>query len=336
VGNHTVRVSKANYGDYQTSVTIQEGKMAEVSGALSNLANVSLSCNVSNAQISVDGQDKGQLSNVSQLAYGHHAITLKAEGYNDYIGSIEISQAQRTFSFSMVAKEGEKQTFTVKWVSFTMIPVKGGTFQMGATSEQKNPEKNEQPVHSVTLSDYYIGETEVTQDLWEAVMGSNPSSGLQSANRPVTRVSWNDCQTFIQKLSALTGKKFRLPTEAEWEYAARGGRKSHGYTFAGSNQYTSVAWCLHNSGNHTHDVKMMSPNELGIYDMSGNVQEWCQDLYSTYSSSAATNPHGPKSGYDRVARGGGWCFGAYDSRVSSRSFNAPSNPCNFLGLRLAL
>jgi formylglycine-generating enzyme required for sulfatase activity len=335
VGNHTVRVSKANYGDYQTSVTIQEGKMAEVSGALSNLANVSLSCNVSNAQISVDGQDKGLLSNITQLGYGHHEITLKAEGYKDYSDSIVVSQAQQTFNFAMA--EGEKQTFTVKGVSFVMIPVKGGTFQMGATAEQQGAESNEKPVHSVTLSNYSIGETEVTQALWQAVMGANPSY-YQGPNRPVEKVSWEDCQRFIKKLNALTGKKFRLPTEAEWEYAARGGSKSRGFQYAGSSDLGSVAWYTNNSGSQTQDVKTKAPNELGIYDMSGNVWEWCQDWYgsSTYNSRAVANPRGPTSGSGRVRRGG--CWGNLDRgcRLAYRTNSAPSSQFNSLGFRLAL
>jgi formylglycine-generating enzyme required for sulfatase activity len=335
VGNHSVRVSKANYGDYQTSVTIQEGRTAEVGGALSNLANVSLSCNASNAQIVVDGQAKGLLSNITQLGYGHHEITLKAEGYNDYSGSIEVSQTQRSFNFAMVAKEGEKQTFTVKGVSFVMIPVKGGTFQMGATSEQKNPWDDEKPVHSVTLSNYSIGETEVTQALWQAVMGSNPAK-FKGPNRPVEQVSWNDCQTFIQKLNALTGKKFRLPTEAEWEYAARGGSKSRGYQYAGSKDLGSVAWYSNNSGSTTHDVKTKAPNELGLYDMSGNVWEWCQDWKGSYSSSAVTNPQGPASGSNRVNRGGSWYNSGRNCRSATRLSSTPSGLFNFLGLRLVL
>jgi formylglycine-generating enzyme required for sulfatase activity len=345
VGNHTVRVSKANYGDYQTSVTIQEGKMAEVSGALSNLANVSLSCNVSNAQIYVDGQNKGFLSNITQLEYGHHEITMMAEGYKDYVASINVSQTQQTFNFAMVAQKEkeqtrtkknkrieEKQTFTVNGVSFVMIPVPGGTFYMGA----EDSFDNEKPVHSVTLSNYFIGETEVTQTLWQAVMGSNPSN-FQGPNRPVEKVSWDDCQQFIIKLNALTGQKFRLPTEAEWEYAARGGSKSKRYQYAGSNNLDSSAWHNGNSNRQTHDVKTKAPNELGIYDMSGNVWEWCQDWYvRTYNAGIVTNPQGPASGYTRVYRGGSWGINATSCRSTYRGNSDPSNRNSLLGLRLAL
>ena len=210
------------------------------------------------------------------------------------------SMETKTESFTTEEKEEPEKpeegtgTFTVNGVTFTMIAVEGGTFQMGATSEQgSDAESDEKPVHSVTLSDYCIGETEVTQELWEAVMGSNPSGFSGYPQRPVEKVSWNDCQEFITKLNQLTGKNFRLPTEAEWEYAARGGNKSQGYKYSGSNTIDNVAWYYSNSASRTHDVKTKSPNELGIYDMSGNVWEWCYDWYGSYSSGSQTNPTGP-------------------------------------------
>ena len=165
--------------------------------------------------------------------------------------------------------------FMVNGVSFEMVRVEGGTFHMGATSEQKDEAwDREKPVHSVTLSSYYIGKTEVTQALWQAVMGSNPSN-FKGSNLPVECVCWNDCQEFIQKLNSLTGRNFRLPTEAEWEFACRGGNNSRGYKYSGSNNLGSVAWYDDNSGGQTHPVATKAPNELGIYDMSGNVWEWC-------------------------------------------------------------
>lgn len=221
-------------------------------------------------------------------------------------------------------------------VVFTMIAVEGGTFQMGATSEQGGDAySNESPVHNVTLSDYYIGETEVTQELWQAVMGSNPSHFSGYPQRPVEYVSWNDCQEFITKLNELTGRNFRLPTEAEWEYAARGGNKSQGYKYSGSNTLGNVAWYDDNSSS-THNVKTKSPNELGIYDMSGNVYEWCQDWYGSYSSSSQTDPTGPSSGSLRVLRGGSWNHYARYCRVSYRDRNNPDYGYDGYGFRLAL
>jgi formylglycine-generating enzyme required for sulfatase activity len=218
-----------------------------------------------------------------------------------------------------------------------MVTVEGGTFTMGATSEQGSDAYTfESPTHSVTLSDFAIGETEVTQELWQAVMGSNPSY-FTGANLPVERVSWNDCQTFISKLNNLTGKNFRLPTEAEWEYAARGGNRSKGYKYAGGNTLGDVAWNLDNNSSKTHPVKQKQANELGLYDMSGNVEEWCQDWYGSYSSSAQTNPTGSTSGSYRVVRGGSWGHDTRSCRVSFREGYTPTGADNyFLGLRLAL
>ena len=228
------------------------------------------------------------------------------------------------------------KTITVNGVSFKMIAVKGGTFTMGATSEQgSGADSDEKPTHSVTLSDYYIGETEVTQALWEAVMGSNPSS-WEGSNLPVESVSWEDCQEFISKLNSLTGENFSLPTEAEWEYAARGGNKSQGYKYSGSNVINRVAWYRDNSGDKTHPVKQKQANELGIYDMSGNVEEWCSDWLGSYSSSSQTNPSGPSTGTYRVVRGGRWYEFARACRVSNRITCTYGDRHNGLGLRLAM
>jgi formylglycine-generating enzyme required for sulfatase activity len=242
-----------------------------------------------------------------------------------------------TTSSSQSRPAMQNKTFTVNGVSFTMVAVEGGTFTMGATSEQgSDAYDHEKPAHSVTLSPYYIGQTEVTQELWQAVMGSNPSYFADNLQRPVETVSWEDCQTFITKLNELTGKTCRLPTEAEWEYAARGGNKSQGYKYAGSNDIEEVAWWTSNSNTTTHLVATKAPNELGLYDMSGNVWEWCQDWFSNYSSDAQTNPTGPTSGTHHVTRGGCWSYYAWDCRVSRRNYNTPSLSSYYYGLRLAL
>ncbi len=217
-----------------------------------------------------------------------------------------------------------------------MVYVAGGTFTMGGTSEQgSDVYSNESPTHSVTLSSFSIGKYEVTQAEWEAVMGSNPSY-FTGDNLPVEKVSWDDCQTFITKLNTLTGKNFRLPTEAEWEFAARGGNKSQGYKYAGSDNIDDVAWYDSNSGSTTHAVGTKQPNELGLYDMSGNVWEWCSDWYGSYISSSQTNPTGASSGSGRVARGGSWYDSARGCRVSRRSGITPGSGSYILGLRLAL
>ena len=228
-------------------------------------------------------------------------------------------------------------TFTANGVSFNMITIVGDTFQMGATAEQgtTDPEEDELLIHPVRVSDFAIGETEVTQELWEAVMGSNPS-GYVGAKHPVDKVTWHDCKNFIYRLNQATGQSFRLPTEAEWEYAARGGKKSNGYKYAGSNVLDNVAWYTDNSSSTTHPVALKQPNELGIYDMSGNVMEWCEDWYGTYPETLQTNPIGSASGSDKVFRGGCWGNYARLCRVSDRGFIDAYYAHSYLGLRLAL
>ncbi|MBQ7741344.1 MAG: formylglycine-generating enzyme family protein [Bacteroidaceae bacterium] len=223
-----------------------------------------------------------------------------------------------------------------------MRPVEGGTFMMGATGEQTQVDDDESPAHLVTLSSYYMEMNELPQAYWEAVMGSNPSSH-QHPFYPVENVSWNDCQTFISKLNTMLkdqlpdGMKFRLPTEAEWEFAARGGNKRMGYMYSGSNTLDDVAWYSGNSGGETHyAIALKKGNELGLYDMSGNVWEWCSDWYGEYSSEAQTNPTGPTSGSYRVFRGGSWNLNASGCRSAIRDGSTPTRTGGDLGLRLAL
>lgn len=230
-----------------------------------------------------------------------------------FTGIISLINSNKSSSSTEVVDETEViepiVAVDVIGVSFNMIYVEGGTFTMGETSEQ------------VTLSDYYIGETEVTQELWEAVMDNNPSYHTGNSRYPVEQVSWDDCQTFIHELNRLTGKQFRLPSEAEWEFAASGGNRSKGYKYSGSNRIDDVAWYSGNSSETTHSVGKKTPNELGIYDMSGNVLEWCSDLYDSYR---------------RVYRGGNWgdLGDARRCRVSWRGMTPPSYGSNGIGFRL--
>ena len=232
-------------------------------------------------------------------------------------------------------KEERNQVFTVDGASFKMIRVDGGSFVMGSPDNDPDAHDDEKPQHEVTLSDYYIGETQVTQALWKAVMGKNPSH-FQGDNNPVEYVSWNDCQEFIKKLSAKMGQVFRLPTEAEWEYAARGGNKSRGYRYAGSNNIYDVAWFSDNSGGNSCPVNQKKANELAIYDMSGNVWEWCQDRIGAYGSGKETNPTGPSEGSFRVVRGGSWDNDAQLCRVAYRGCSDPDGRDYYVGFRLAL
>ena len=236
------------------------------------------------------------------------------------------------------------ETITVNGVSFKMVQVEGGTYTMGARDDDTEAFNSEKPAHKVTLSSFYIGETEVTQALWVAVMGdngSNPSHFTGDLNRPVDQVSWNQCQDFITKLNQMTGKQFRLPTEAEWEYAARGGKMSKGYKYAGSNDINEVAWWGYEKGGTcvtygTCPVASFKPNELGLYDMTGNVFEWCQDWLGAYSSEPQINPTGPETGTDRIVRGGCWDFGAKFCRLSYRRSYVPNGNYVCNGLRLAM
>lgn len=220
--------------------------------------------------------------------------------------------------------------FTANGVTFKMVRVEGGTFQRGSAKDN-----GKKPTHRVALSDYMIGETEVTQELWQAVMGTNPSDFKGTAN-PVENVSWSDCQDFISKLNSLTGANFRLPTDAEWEFAARGGNESKGYQYSGGNAIDDVAWYKDNSGGKTHPVATKDPNELGLYDMSGNVWEWCQDWYGDYGSFAQTNPQGPSKGKNRVLHSGSWSSGATSCPHDHRGYSSPWSRFNYFGLRLAL
>jgi len=232
-------------------------------------------------------------------------------------------------------QESGEYDITVNGVTFTMIPVVGGTFRMGAVITAPGAYTFEKPDHDVTLSDFKIGQVEVTQELWQAVMGNNPSR-FKGAQHPVEQVSWDDCQVFIAKLNEMTGKTFRLPTEAEWEYAARGGNKSQGTMFAGGANCPDVAWCSTNAGDTTHEVAQKQANELGLYDMSGNVNEWCNDYYARYTTAAQTDPQGPIAGTGMVYRGGAYNEGARLCRVTYRSSQLSGYRSSRIGLRLAM
>ena len=228
-------------------------------------------------------------------------------------------------------------------LNMKLVYVEGGQFQMGATSEQSDTDSDEYPVHSVTLDSYYISATEVTQAQWQAVMGTTIHQQAAKAGKSVMRVgsdypmyyvSWEEARAFCSELSALTGKTYLLPTEAQWEYAARGGKKSRSSQYSGSYSVDAVAWYSSNSGGSQHPVGKLRANELGLYDMSGNFWEWCNDWYGSYSSNAQFNPTGPSSGSDRVLRGGSWYNSAGYCRVANRSSGSPSGRGNLRGFRV--
>ena len=334
VGRHNIRLTKAGHSDYVSTITIEEGQTTQVNAQLENGREVEI-VTQEGATIYVDGQAVGTTRYKGNLTFGNHTAYATLNGKRTSEETLNVSQSGNAMP-TLQLPFTNNRTFTVKGVQFTMVAVAGGRFNMGATSEQGSDAfNNEKPTHLVTLNSYFIGQTEVTQALWKAVMASNPSY-YKGDNRPVEKVSWNDCQTFIRKLNQLTGQQFRLPTEAEWEYAARGGQESRGYKYSGGNNINDVAWHYGNSGLTTHDVGTKAPNELGLFDMSGNVWEWCSDWFGNYPRTAQTNPTGPSNGSDRVLRGGSWYSSAGYYRVSSRINYSPGGIDDSVGLRLVL
>jgi formylglycine-generating enzyme len=247
-------------------------------------------------------------------------------------------QPEKSKSTPATKSAPAKASPIIQSIADNMVLIHGGIFTMGCTGEQGSDcGSDEKPAHIVTLNSYYLSKYEVTQAQWRAVMGSNHSYFSNCDNCPVERVSWDDIQGFIKKLNQQSGKIYRLPTEAEWEFAARGGNKSRGYQYSGSNDIDSVAWYNGNSGRKTHPVGQKQSNELGLYDMSGNVWEWCSDKYGEdyYSSSPSTNPRGPSNGENRVIRGGSWYIYNWYCRVSYRFMDTPDIGKFYYGFRLA-
>lgn len=320
--------------------------------------------NPAEADIYIDDKKVGQTPlHLSKLTIGHHNLRICRQDYVEYFAEFNVKENEMTNlsvdlektieDNSSLHSSDNRRIISIGNISFAMIRVDGGSFTMGATKEQESDgDPSESPAHQVTLSSFHIGETEVTQELWEAIMGNNPSS-FKGPKLPVDHINWNDCQLFINKLNQQTGLSFRLPTEAEWEFAARGGNKNRNSKFSGSNDVEAVAWFWKNSGkkrlngewNYSkirpnncmpHNVKSKKANELGLYDMSGNLWEWVEDWSGDYTPSAQNNPKGPISGDWRVIRGGGWDSESSDCRVSRRRDYSPEGRSNFLGLRIAL
>ena len=347
-GSHQVECRQANHKPSTQSITIVEDETRTIALPLPVpiTGSLSVTSRPLGAKIKIDGKDYGQTpKNITGLLIGKHTVELSGSGNRSSKQNVEIQESQTAIIDIELAQrgiyatvDGDAQVFTVtghgKTVSFKMIKVKADTFQMGSDSG----DDYERPVHQVTLTeDYFMGETEVTNALWYAVMGKIPSKRNKGDSIPVEYVNYKDCLKFLEHLNKLVKQRFRLPTEAEWEYVARGGHKmtTPNYIYAGSNTLGDVAW-YDNSGNEAHEVKTKKANELGLYDMSGNVWEWCADWYGSYNSGSQTNPTGPTSGSFRVIRGGSWGDDAGGCRVADRFYVTPSNRYNILGFRLAL
>lgn len=273
----------------------------------------------------------------SYIEMGDYTVTLKAYSGNgtkmsEYVAKIK------------VLPNPENVLFPFGWRdTIEMVKVEGGTFTMGGTSEQgRDVGVDELPAHEVTLSDYYISKYEVTQKQWISVMGSlrNPSyhkgNNTKGSDYPVENVTYEEVEEFLNRLNKQTGEKYLLPTEAQWEFAARGGTKSQGYKFSGSNNIDSVAWFVENSDDVTHIVGQKQPNELGLYDMNGNVWEWCRDYYAEYTDESQEDPHGPGIGVERVIRGGSYLGVEKYNRISNRYFASPFRKRYNRGFRIVL
>ena len=340
IGDYEVVLSKDGCATQSRRVTITENNLSTLEVTLPQGREMTIRSDANGDEVYVDGVKMGVTPLVANLSFGTHKVELR-RGTKTVSKQINVSTTGGNNEIRLgfgpqpqwASNVTPEQKRVLEKLVNDMVKVSGGTFTMGATSEQGSDfNSDERPTHQVTLSDYYIGKYEVTQEQWKAVMGSNPSE-FKGANKPVEQVSWYNCQEFVERLNELTGLKFRLPTEAEWEYAARGGNKSKGYKYSGSNIIGDVAWSWDNS---THEVGTKAPNELGLYDMSGNVMEWCSDWYGGYSSSSQSNPTGPSSGSFRVRRGGSWGGSAQYCRVANRGSNTPRDRYYLLGFRLVI
>ena len=267
----------------------------------------------------------GIIQEKDEITYSNISFLSIKSNDEDLISNIEFALKHlANFCNSTEGIEKKSQEFLN-----TMVFIEGGTFTMGSDDVY------EKPAHKVTVSSFYIGKYEITQAQWQSVMSNNPSS-KDCSSCPVEMVSWDDINIFLQKINLKTGKNFRLPTEAEWEYAARGGNKSRGFTYSGSNDQQEAGWSYLNSGSQIQAVGLKKANELGLYDMSGNVFEWCKDWKSDYSNSPSTNPQGPSSGTYRVMRGGSWRGSASNCRVSYRNARSPADREDILGFRVVV
>ena len=344
VGSYQLELKKEGFTSIKKQIEIKDGETTKIFEKLIAGITIPIITEPSNATIEIDGIYLG----ISPISYKftigkNYNIKITKENYKPINETIFITENV----YKLPVYNLEK---IIILPEIEMVFVRGGTFNMGCTDEQGSDcADDEKPAHQVTLSDYYIGKYEVTQGFWKKIMGSNPSIFKNCGDDcPVESVSWNDCQEFISKLNQLTGKRFRLPTEAEWEYAARGGSKASYQTkYAGSNALGEVAWNDDNSDVNysgglningrklgTHTVGTKKPNALGIYDMSGNVWEWCNDRYGDYSSDGVMNPKGASTGYYRVIRGGSWYYSGDDYRVSYRNNYSPSISSYINGIRL--
>ena len=322
-GWHQVTIKKAGYSDVVKRVLINADKTVELDEVLPSPIEVMINSEPQGARLVVDGKILGNTPVKIPLLMGDHNIRLVLPDFYTLHQTLSVAKTTAIVTLTMKPE-----------VKFEMVLVEGGTFNMGSNKDVEE----EKPVHSVSVSNYSIGKYEVTQQQWFDIMGKNPAKFTECLQCPVESVSWNDISDFLQKLNTLSGKKYRLPTEAEWEYAARGGNKSKGFAFSGSNKAEDVSWLGLNSTSKTHPVGEKIQNELGICDMSGNLYEWCNDFYDEtyYSRSPVSNPAGAEKGSYKILRGGCWISPASSCDVTSRRWELPSQVNDLHGFRLVL
>ena len=296
----------------------------------------------SGADILIDGKPTGVKTpgKVANVDASNHTVILRLSGYHDKSVTVTVEPDKTAMHTETLEKViaveqrissggGQKVSGSLTGMEFVRIP--GGSFQMGSN----DGESDEKPIHRVTISPFYIMTTEVTQKMWKDIMGSNPSN-FKGDNLPVETISWNDIQEFLKKLNQRDpGKGYRLPTEAEWEYSCRAGTTTKYHSGDSGSDLGRVGWYEGNSNSKTHPVGQKVPNSFGLYDMHGNVWEWCQDWKGTYPSSSVTDPKGPSTGSYRVFRGGSWYFSARNCRSANRDLYVPSFRSDYLGFRLA-
>ena len=337
IGEYDVQISLPGYSTVSKKVTVNEGKSTELSETLTKGGSVSINSNPKGAVLFIDNVEAGVTPYKGSLTFGNHILRIEKNGKKSE-KQITLTQEGGKNSFLLSFANFANFAETVNNIGFEMIKISGGTFSMGGSNV------DEKPLQAITISNFYLGKTELTQALWKSVMGNIPSN-FKGDNLPVEQISWEDAQSFLEKLNKISGKAYRLPTEAEWEYAASvnpGGPATNPeakFKWAGTSNADSLGtygWFLGNAQNTTHAVGSKQANVLGLYDMSGNVSEWCKDWYGPYGGELLINPSGPASGKERVIRGGSWNKGSDNCRTVKRNNTIPGTRVNSVGFRLAM